>query len=198
MDWSDFWMSLGQILAGVIIGAVALWMRKLRTYVKKQTVNTSISDNMMLKQLITEIRTYYDADRVELYQFHNGDHYVSGASIQKVSLSHFATARGVSVPVTATRLNMPIGYVVTITDDLLKKPFVFYSSEDLFDESYFRSLLRYGGAKSALLRGVFSQKHNLIGFIVISWFENVTLTKEQQQAVKDFAVGVGDEMLMGT
>jgi hypothetical protein len=199
MDWSDFWSSLGQIGAGFIIGAFALWIKKAQTYIKHKTksMHTVISENMMLRQLLSEIRNFYDADRVELYQFHNGEYFVSGTSIQKVSMTNFVMARGVSVPLEPAKQNIPIGYVVSLTDELMKSPYVFFTSQDLLGESYFKGILRYGGAQTALLRGIFCPKHSMMGFIALSWFEEVTPTAEQFNAVKEYAVRVSDEMLLG-
>jgi hypothetical protein len=198
-NWSDIWISVGQVLSGVAIGVFALLAKRATTWLKKKTLNSILNDNLLLKQLMTEIRSYYDADRVQLYQFHNGDHYVSGASIQKLSLTHFVTARGVSVPIGAetTHQNIPIGYVTQTSDDILKNPWIFYGRDSLGGDSYFKGLLRYSGVDAALLRGVFNCKHDMIGILVVSWFDEITPTPEQQEAIKDFSTQLGDELLLG-
>lgn len=196
-------MSVGQVLAGVVLGALALGMRRVGYFIRKKEkqlagVNDHIKETGRLRQQLYEIRTYYDADRVELYQFHNGDHYVSGASIQKVSMTHFVMAKGISVPVEARSQNVPLGYVSSVAESLLKKEPVFFSYATLLaGDSYFKSILRYGGARSALVHGVFDPLHNMIGFLVVMWLEDVTLTQEQIDAMKEFALGTGDEMQMG-
>lgn len=197
MELSEFWIGLGQVLSGVLLGVIAVWARSAKNYLKKKTIKRSIRENLMIKQLLAEIRSYCDADRVQLYQFHNGDHYVSGGSIQKASMTHFVLNRGVGIPFEATHQNIPIGYLLGVTDEILKISTVFYSSDDLLQDSYFKGLLRYGGAKSALIRGIFSSKHDMIGFLSIAWFDEVTITAAQQAAIKDLTLQLSDEILLG-
>jgi hypothetical protein len=199
MDWSGFWGSIGQILAGVLIGAFALWMNKVQGYLKSKnkSMHRIITENMMLKQLLSEVRNFYDADRVELYQFHNGEYFASGTSIQKISMTNFVMARGVSVPMEVSKQNIPIGYVASLTDEIMKSSYVYFSSADLLGESYFKGILRYGGARTALLRGIFCPKHSMIGFVALSWFEDVVLTQEKLAAIKEYSVRIGDELLLG-
>jgi hypothetical protein len=197
MNWSDFWVGLGQILAGVAMGIIAIWIKNLKSYLSKKSIKRSIRENMMIKQILAEIRSYCDADRVQLYQFHNGDHYISGGSIQKASMSHFVLNRGVGVPFESNHQNIPIGYILSAMDDVLKNSSAFYTEEELLQDSFMKGLLRHGGAKSALLRGIFSANHDMIGFLSISWFDPVDFSIEQQKAVKDLSLQLSDEMLLG-
>lgn len=201
VNWSDVWVSIGQVLSGVLLGMATLFASQAKQWIKKKSVRTDniVTNNLMLKQLLAEMRSYYDADRVKLYQFHNGDYYSSGASIQKASLTHYVVARGVSPPIgiESTQQNIPIGHIVNTAEEIWKSPYVFYSLERLSEDSYFKGLLRYGGAKSVLLRGVFNAKHDMTGFLVVVWFDPTTLNEEQMLKSQKFSIQIGDELLHG-
>jgi len=194
----EVWQNIGQILSGVLIGVTVFVFSKLKVWLKKKRVASIVADNVMLKQLLAEIRAYYDADRVELYQFHNGDHFVSGASIQKASLTHLVLARGVSPPINTNTQNIPIGYIAFTAEDLLKNKYSFLALNDLCANNYLHGLLRHGGAHCALMRGIFNAKSDMIGFLVLSWFDEVVLTDVQYNMIQVFGVQVGDELLLGS
>lgn len=198
-DVSDIWNNVGQILSGVVIGIGAILFAQLKTWIQKKTVGSSVSDSLSIKLLLAEIRSYYDADRVKLYQFHNGEFYTSGGSIQKLSLTHFVMARGVSLPIGAdtTQQNIPIGYVAQTTDAVLKSNHVFISACDMTEDSYFKGILRHSGSRCALLRGIFNSKHDMMGVLVITWFDEVTLTEDQLKIVRMFGTQISDELLLG-
>lgn len=195
---SDFWNSVGQVLTGIVIGLLAFVASKIQNWIQNKSESVCINKNLMLRQLLAEIRSYYDADRVQLYQFHNGNSFISGVSIQKVSLTHFVSARGVAVQIGGVSLqNIPMGYLLQTIDHLLKNNYFYIDSNEMKEDSYFKGLMRYSGAKCALCRAVFNIKHEIIGFLVVSWFEDVMLTDVQKAAIKDFGTVLSDELLLG-
>jgi hypothetical protein len=54
--------------------------------------------NKNIQEKLTEVRVLLDADRVKLFQFHNGDHYIGGDSALKCSITHLSLKAGVSYP----------------------------------------------------------------------------------------------------
>jgi len=196
-DLAGLWNNLGQIMSGVLVGLAALMFSRAKQWIKKKSIGSSVMDSLNIKLILAEIRAYYDADRAKLYQFHNGEFYTSGGSIQKLSLTHFVMARGVSVD-TENQQNIPIGYIAPTTDLVLKNAHLFIPASDMSENSYFKGILRHGGARCALIRGIFNSKKDMIGLLVITWFEEMTMTAEQLDMSVEFGTQLSDELLLGS
>lgn len=94
--------NLGTIIGYVGFGVTAICVSKAKDWYssRRSRVSTrkAASNSVLLSSFLSEIRALTDADRVSVMQFHNGDHFASGASVQKVTLTHCALRAGVSMP----------------------------------------------------------------------------------------------------
>jgi len=200
VNFDDFWMGIGQVLSGLLVGLLAfavsnfkrLWSRR------NPTIQTVVNKNHKLKDLLLEIRLHFDADRVKLFQVHNGDYFVNGSSIQKLSLSHYVVGTGISPPFDVEKLhqNIPISYIMCCIEQCLKEPYYFAQVKDMSDDLYFKSLLRHNGTETALFSGVFDRKGGLLGLIVVTWRERVTVGQDDLDEMKTLSSKVSDELLL--
>jgi hypothetical protein len=192
------WQAIGQLLSGMLLGLGLFAWQKFIDWKKSRTsLAGSVARDRRINDTLIEIRTFYDADRVKLFQFHNGDHYVSGVSIMKLSLTHYALGRGVSVPYGAENdlLDIPLSHIDKIIEQITEKPFLYAEVKDLPD-CYLTSLWRKGGTGQVLCRVVHNRRQEIIGFLVVSWLEPLSLTKEQLAMSKDLAALVSGEFLV--
>ena len=86
----------------LIIGALMalrvgqLWfMRYLKTK-KKKEYNSFWSIHSQVHETLTELRVMSDCARVHLVQFHNGEYFLDGISMKKLSLTHESLNKGTS------------------------------------------------------------------------------------------------------
>lgn len=82
-----------------ILSAVVFYVfRQAYTWVMKKKKPT-IDDNMVIDSkiypILWSIISHYRATRVFVLQFHNGQHFYTGQSIQRMTVSHEVTARGI-------------------------------------------------------------------------------------------------------
>ena len=152
---------------------------------------------MKIKDVLIEIKTAYEADRALLFQFHNGDHYVAGGSIQKMSLTHFATSRGISPPIgTDTDIvNIPVSYLDTSLSEIINKSVLSVAMDDFPEDSYFAGIFRRDGCEHLLMRCVYNRRHEVIGLVIISWRSETKVSPTMQQKLKEYTAVLAGELL---
>lgn len=82
------------ILAGAMSKRIKAW---LESKSNKKFVS-SINRSSYVRDRVAELRALYGADRVMLFQLHNGQYYFGGEGAEKCSMTHFVVGRGVSIP----------------------------------------------------------------------------------------------------
>lgn len=196
----EFLSSLGQILAGMAMGLGAFALTKIKDYMNKKMrfmSTTALNRNVRIKDLLQEIRVHFDADRVKLYQFHNGDYYVTGESVQKMSLSHYVVKRGVEGP-EAKHQGIPVSYVSAIlaemvaADGVLVKPVA-----DMDPDCFLQSLMIQGGVQTTVMGGVNGQHGHLIGVIIVGWLDDVSITTKKINMIDEFLAACSAELRFG-
>jgi hypothetical protein len=196
-DWQDVWMSVGQVLSGAALGLAAYLIQKLKYWQKNHhNLDSMLNRNLKIKDLLTEVRVYYAADSCTLFQLHNGNHYASGESMKKLSMTHYVVARGVSAPEGAQTVyqNITATHMDPILTQLLKEPHLLLGTDDFASNDYMGVLMRRSGNAQCLLRAVYDRKHQLIGILVVSWLEVVQLTPAQLDMIDHFTKQMSDEL----
>lgn len=200
LNFDEFWSGIGQVIVGILAGLLAFAsskVKKLLTERRSKCPFRLVNASMSIKDLLTEIRVLFDADRVKLFQVHNGDYFVNGSSSQKITLTHFVVRTGVGSPygIETTHQNIPISYVVGCIDQCLKNPVYFSQVGDMADDMYFKALIRHNGSETALFSGVFDRHKGLLGIVVVTWLERLNLDEDKQKILKSFAARISDELM---
>src|SRR6476620_3100401 len=102
MDIQSFAKDFGlYILGPAILGACSyIYLRvseKWKASKKKYSIKLTAEKNARIQEILTEIRVKYGADRSYLSMFHNGDHFINGSEILKVSRTNESVGQGVSL-----------------------------------------------------------------------------------------------------
>lgn len=83
------------IFAG--IGLLVIYLkRKLSAMMANGVLSKNIEANRQVYKLLVELRVRLQADRLAIFMFHNGDCYINGNSILKVSCAYEDLAAGIS------------------------------------------------------------------------------------------------------
>lgn len=185
--------SVGYIVAAIISAITtlfAVWFRH-HLYEKKQDIvanhrsheNIYVSLQKMLKQ--------FSADRVYIYEFHNGEHFFSGQPQKKFSCSYEWTAEGVS-----SESNRSQNYRVTnfhkYINHMISDGEFFREDVDQIKDFSFRALLQEKGVKSLYNVALKSANGKNIGFVGIDYIKGQEkLTEKQKQEVRIWARQLG-------
>lgn len=93
------------IITGVFSVTVALvsvwWKDYLSRWKKENNYEEAVSENDMIDMIaiqewLDDIRREFDVDRAVIYQFHNGGHLASGASMKKFTLTYESCRPGIA------------------------------------------------------------------------------------------------------
>lgn len=150
-----------------------------------------ITDSVKVRDLLSELRVLYGADRVGLWQFSNGDYYVSGTSIMKSSMTHFVTKTGIASPPPSQ--NLPTTHMVMSLKSLQASDFCCFDNTSLTDDAFQESLFATTGSQFVLSAAVREPNKNWIGILVIAWLDKPAGTVSGQQLVS-YARQVGEFM----
>ena len=73
-------------IAGLVV-AIAKAKKEIENYITKKIKNQINIDNEIIKRM-ENLKEYLNADRVQVYDFHNGGHYANGRSALKTSCTY--------------------------------------------------------------------------------------------------------------
>jgi hypothetical protein len=160
--WIEAIIYIGAIVVAYIVGKIR--EKKNRKRIEKKNNNINWEVHSQIHEFLTELRVKVHAGRAQIIQFHNGEYFIDGISMHKMSTTHESLKNGLSSD--AKKL-----LLVTMFSALMEKieknePYLYKTSEekpsyfkntlDLGNVDYFMALpLFYGGAKS--------------GFIMLEW-----------------------------
>jgi hypothetical protein len=110
-----------------------------------------------------------DADRAYILEFHNGEHYFSGKSQQKLSCTYEALSEGISSESYNTqniRVSNFHGMVKSIAkDETFRCPDIRGYSEDMA----FRAFMQNKGVKSIFAKPIKTVNQKIIGIMVLEY-----------------------------
>ncbi len=200
MDKNDFFFAIGNLIAGALTGVFAYWAIKVKKFFKKQidlVSDKKLNHNSHIRDLIIEIRANYDADRVLLYQFHNGDFYASGASYKKASITHQAIKKGVAPMSDITaHLSIPITMITPCLKDLEGKEYCVSNVHLADDNCYFKYLLLESGVQKCLISLINNNKGISMGIIFICWLNEIEPAEDLLKEIPGYAKSIAEELVI--
>jgi transcriptional regulator with GAF, ATPase, and Fis domain len=174
----NYWIELG-IAVGVAVGA-AVW----KLYPKKKE---EIEDHMDwrvhsdIHEQLTELRVLTDAARAQLIRFHNGEYFMDGVSMRKLSLTHESVSRGVAAE-GDKKTNLLISLFAPLIEKIINNSahMHFTSSER---EGFHKSFMEISNVNSFMVLPV-KYKNNISGYLMLQWC-SPTKTKKALNNIVD-------------
>ena len=124
-----------------------------------------------------------DADRAYILEFHNGEHYFSGRSQQKLSCTYEVVSEGISVEshnIQNIRVSNFHGLVKSIAQG---ETFTCKDVDEYNDDMSFKAFLQGKGVKSMFARPVKTLNGKIIGVIIL---EYVKESRRWSQEAEEF------------
>lgn len=88
---SAIWREVGNVLSFVMIGGIGYLIpqisKKIKTTLKRRFFNISLKKSMEIKIKLAELKVMLKANRIYLYQFHNGTVFLGDHSFHKYHVS---------------------------------------------------------------------------------------------------------------
>jgi len=146
-----------------------------------------------VRVLINRILNEFEADRIAVYEFHNGGKSISGVDFKKCSNTYETTNKGID-ELYNEQQNLPISVNFLWNKLLIDKKPIFISNIHTLeqtDNTIFQ-ILDSQGIKSYYSKLILNYNSKPIGFIVITYYyKNVTLNNEELRIFNDTTISIG-------
>jgi len=156
-----------------------------------------------IHEILTELRIRTDAARSQIIQFHNGEYFMDGVSMKKMSLTHESLRSGISAEVHQKKdvlISAYIDFIRSILDS--KYQFEVVGS---MKESYQKQLFVASNVIAYMAVPLQSKGMN-VGYIIVHWCSDEKVEKVQEQTASNelkyakdrIEVQLGQQIALGT
>ena len=177
-------------LSFVLLTMVKNWFSKAKFFDAARMINY----NSKIRDLLVELRTVQNADRAKLFQFHNGEYFVSGESVMKFSLTHVAMKTGISFPeLSASYVSVPTGYLTRTLEALQTDGVHKIVTEESEDDFFLKHIFVAEGIQYCLMAPVMDNKGHWVGFVMCVWL-NESRPKNSYTELEHYAAKIGSAL----
>lgn len=158
----NYWIELGIAVAVAISASIwKLWPKKIY---KEDDMDWKIHTD--IHEQLTELRVLSYAARAQLIRFHNGEYFMDGVSMRKLSLTHESLARGISA-----ESDKKTNLLISLFSPLIEK--IINNSADMYfttleKEGFHKSFLEISNINSFMVLPV-KYKNNINGYLMLQW-----------------------------
>lgn len=172
MDWVRIVELLITSFTSIVVALVGAGFFKRMS--EKQEKNRSrdslmqqIKKDEIVHLAIRDVRRRYNADRVCIWQFHNGGNFYTKSPIQRISITYERNSDGLERK-SEKNQNMLVTsfttYIKNIIDGLM-----FYTDINYMSDIALRSLAQSNGTKSHAAVPIYDKDKNLVALLALDW-----------------------------
>lgn len=174
-------------LFGLVIYFINNWIIKFRNKYKHEgQVEHDIKNLSLIYERLIKCRLFFNASRVTITQFHNGEKYYSNNSILKMSITHESDDDGIS-RVFNNYQNTLVSKYNKFIEILLKQEIVDYKKVSILPTTHEDDMLlglKISGTETFYAIKLLSKNSNVIGFLSLSFDEDKEIDVDK---FKEFA-----------
>ena len=172
MEFYDYFVIFMTSITSIIVALIGKdYFRKKEDKKKKDKSKEDLMEQIERDEIIhlalRDVRRQFHADRIYIWQFHNGGNFYTESSMQKASITYERCSEGLE-----RKSEKYQGVLVSL--------FAWYMKQVMMNESYFldmeeiedigiRSLCTGNGTKSHVATPMFDDKNHLIGILCMDW-----------------------------
>lgn len=165
---STFITSLGSVIVALV---AAGYFRKSheskKISISREKLMEQIKKDEIVHYAIRDLRRKYNADRIYIWQFHNGGNFYTNSPMQRTSISYERCSEGLERK-TEKYQNLLVsnfsGYFINIINEEM-----FYSDIHDMTDIGIKSLAQSNGTKSHCSAPIYDSKNMLIGVLSLDW-----------------------------
>ncbi len=178
----NYWLELGMAISLIGIGYIVGLIKKQFAH-KKKSLTVSWSTHGQIHELLTELRVKVDCARAQIVQFHNGEYFMDGISMKKLSLTHESLSKGVSEEAGKTT-NILISLFTPLMEKVLKDTVEVYRTTD-DDNGICKHMMM---ANNTVAYSVLPLRHknSVSGYIIIDWCSEIKAKRINLDEVVQF------------
>jgi Fe2+ transport system protein B len=156
-----------------------------------------------IHEILTELRIRTDAARSQIIQFHNGEYFIDGVSMKKMSLTHESLRSGISAEVNQKKdvlISAYIDFIRSILDSKYR-----FEVVGAMKESYQKQLFIASNVVAYMAVPLQSKGIN-IGYVIVHWCSDEKVEKVKEQTTSNelkyakdrIEVQLGQQIALGT
>lgn len=181
---------IGTLLAGAYIcykvckTKIEAFIANFQGSVSSKVPKQSKIDTKVLKRM-EEVKELLNADRVHVYEFHNGEHYANGRSALKISCTYEVCKAGVKI-IQRECLSMPISctpkYIANILDSSIVEIKDIENIKDSMPASYNFKIAQDVKAFTDVV--IQNKQKEPVGFIEIQWLDKKNFVRNEHELLR--------------
>jgi len=172
MEFYDYFVIFMTSITSIIVALIGKdYFRKKEDKKRKDKSKEDLMEQIERDEIIhlalRDVRRQFHADRIYIWQFHNGGNFYTESSMQKASITYERCSEGLE-----RKSEKYQGVLVSL--------FAWYMKQVMMNQSYFldmeeiedigiRSLCTGNGTKSHVATPMFDDKNHLIGILCMDW-----------------------------
>ncbi len=172
MEFYDYFVIFMTSITSIIVALIGKdYFRKKEDKKRKDKSKEDLMEQIERDEIIhlalRDVRRQFHADRIYIWQLHNGGNFYTESSMQKASITYERCSEGLE-----RKSEKYQGVLVSL--------FAWYMKQVMMNESYFldmeeiedigiRSLCTGNGTKSHVATPMFDDKNHLIGILCMDW-----------------------------
>lgn len=169
-------MNLSLEIVGVISGVVSALTALLSMWIKMKiedrrskrlSYDPSIHQNVLTA--LDFIKEKTGSDRTYVMEFHNGEHYFSGKSQQKISCTYESVNEGISSEANLLQNIRVSNYHALISSVSKNETFVCVDTSKLKGSNCFKQVLMAKGVQSVFARPISTLNGKIIGILILEF-----------------------------
>jgi len=192
MDWirivEVLMTSITSIIVALVTAGYFKQMRDRKEKIKsKEKLIEQIQKDEIVHLAIREVRRRYNADRVYIWQFHNGGTFYTTSPMQRLSITYERCSDGLERKADKNQ-NHLIANFSTYIKDIMDGNMFYPNIEDMNDIGL-RSLSQSNGTKSHCAVPIYDKESHLVALLCLDWvFSEILLEyfKKDGEFTKDF------------
>ncbi len=176
-DIKSFLSNLADTLLLAAILLVGAMSKRIKAWLESKSNKkfvSSINRSSEVRDRVAELRALYDADRVMLFQLHNGQYYFGGEGAEKCSMTHFVVSRGVSIPTdSGTKYqNIPTTHLAHTLKKLNSDKPILLKTEGDISDPFLSHLLLLDGNEWIIAGPIKDRKGHWRGLAILAWLND--------------------------
>jgi hypothetical protein len=172
MDWIEILQLFLTSITSVVVALIGAGYFKRYNDTKKESYSKSklmeqIRKDEIVHIAIRDLRRKYNADRIYVWQFHNGGNFYTTYPMQKTSITYERVSDGLERK-SERYQNMLISNFTSYIKNVIDGNMFYYEMNDL-EDLLIRSMCQQYGTQSHVALPVYDDKQHLIAILSLDW-----------------------------
>ena len=172
MDWIEILQLFLSSITSVVVALIGAGYFKRYNDSKKESYSKSklmeqIRKDEIVHIAIRDLRRKYNADRIYVWQFHNGGNFYTTYPMQKTSITYERVSDGLERK-SERYQNMLISNFTSYIKQVIDGNMFYYDMDEL-EDLLIRSMCQQYGTQSHVALPVYDDKQHLIAILSLDW-----------------------------